>query len=162
MMKPYPRSGKLDIRKKVFNYRLSRARRVVESAFGILVTRWRIYRRPIIAAVTHVLKFVKATLVLHNFIIKNEEKVTKKNTYIHITSQGRHGNHSGINILPVYQGRSNNNAISVWKAYSTYFQGSGALSSTSGRKRFKMIFNYYFTLLGARHASPTRRPQPML
>lgn len=26
IMRPYPRSGKLDIRKKVFNYRLSRAR----------------------------------------------------------------------------------------------------------------------------------------
>jgi len=121
MMRPYPQSGKLDFRKKVFNYRLSRARRVVESAFGILVTRWRIYRRPIIAAVTHVLKFVKATLVLHNFIIKNEEKMTKKNTYICITSQDRHSNHNGINILPVYQGRSNNNAILVREADSTYF-----------------------------------------
>lgn len=128
IMRPYSRSGKLDIKKKVFNYRLSRARRVVESAFGILVTRWRIYRRPIIAAVTNVLQFVKATLVLHNFIIKTEEKITKKNTYSHITLQDRHDSCSGVNILPVYRGRSNNNAMSIREAYSTYFQGSGALS----------------------------------
>lgn len=73
------------------------------------------------------LQFVKATLVLHNFIIKNEEEITKKNTYSRITSQDRHNSCSGVNILPNYRGRSNNNAMSIREAYSTYFQGSGAL-----------------------------------
>ncbi|XP_020299121.1 protein ALP1-like [Pseudomyrmex gracilis] len=127
MMTPYTRGRKLNIGKKVFNYRLSRARRVVESAFGILVTRWRIYRKPIIATVTNVQQFVKATLILHNFIIKNEKKMTKKNTYIHRTLQDKQ-NISGVTILPVYRGRSNNIAMSVREAYSTYFQDSGALS----------------------------------
>ena len=50
MMKPYPHQN-LPVNQRVFNYRLSRARRVVENAFGISASRFRIFRRPIIAKV---------------------------------------------------------------------------------------------------------------
>nr|CAI5838160.1 unnamed protein product [Callosobruchus analis]CAI5839751.1 unnamed protein product [Callosobruchus analis] len=45
-MKPYPGSHQEDSIERIFNYRLSRARRVVENAFGILSVVFRVLRKP--------------------------------------------------------------------------------------------------------------------
>ena len=67
LMKPYP--GKhLDEAQRVYNYRLSRARRTVENAFGILTAKWRILRRAIKANVDLVDKIAKACVCLHNYL----------------------------------------------------------------------------------------------
>lgn len=42
LLKPYSQTG-LTKEKRIFNYRLSRARRLVESAFGILATRFGVF-----------------------------------------------------------------------------------------------------------------------
>lgn len=67
LMRPYP--GKhLPLKKAVFNYRLSRARRMIENSFGILASRWRIYRQPICATLPTLKAIVMATVCLHNFL----------------------------------------------------------------------------------------------
>ena len=63
MIKPYPGIIR-ELSEQIYNYRLSRARRVIQNAFGILATRFRIYRRPIIANVDLVKNVVKATIAL--------------------------------------------------------------------------------------------------
>ena len=68
MLKPYPRFAN-DISKKVFNYRLSRARRVIENSFGIAAARFKVFRRPIIAKVESVRSITKAVVALHNFLM---------------------------------------------------------------------------------------------
>ncbi|XP_030763488.1 protein ALP1-like [Sitophilus oryzae] len=75
LMRPYP--GKTDdsVSRRIFNYRLSRARRISENAFGILVARWRIFQHPIISKVDNIENVIKATVCLHNFIIKYDKKL---------------------------------------------------------------------------------------
>ncbi|XP_069588139.1 uncharacterized protein [Ranitomeya imitator] len=71
LLKPYSSRG-LDRTKTIFNYRLSRARRTVECAFGILVSKWRILGSAINLKIETVDEVVKACVVLHNFIIDKE------------------------------------------------------------------------------------------
>ena len=67
LMKPYA-AKTLDEKKRIYNYRLSRSRRTIENAFGILSARWRIFRRPIRASPATVEKIIKATTCLHNYL----------------------------------------------------------------------------------------------
>ena len=66
LMRPYP--GSLTLEQRIFNYRLSRARKTIENAFGILCARWRIFYTPIRAKVENVENFVLACLALHNYL----------------------------------------------------------------------------------------------
>ena len=53
----------------MFKYRLSRARRIVESAFGICASNWRILEKAIETKVDTGLETVKCISLLHNIVI---------------------------------------------------------------------------------------------
>lgn len=67
LMKPYPHR-QLNREQRLFNYRLSRERRTVENAFGILANRWRVFRITICLEPEKVVKITMASLCLHNFL----------------------------------------------------------------------------------------------
>ena len=67
LMKPYSRWG-MDLGQTVFNYRISRGRRVVENAFGILTSGFRIFQRPMQQEPPVVARVVMACLLLHNLL----------------------------------------------------------------------------------------------
>jgi hypothetical protein len=65
LLRPFSEAH-LDMKKRVLNYRLSRARRYVECAFGILTNKWRILHRPINVSPDFAVDILKACTVLHN------------------------------------------------------------------------------------------------
>lgn len=71
LIKPYS-SRDLNHAKRIFNYRLSRARRMVECAFGILVAKWRILTKAINLKVETIDHVVKACVILHNYVLSVE------------------------------------------------------------------------------------------
>ncbi len=67
-MKPYPYRN-LEKENRIFNYRLSRARRVIENAFGILAHRWRVFLTTIKLSPEKVTDVIFAAWCLHNLMI---------------------------------------------------------------------------------------------
>ncbi|KAF7200675.1 uncharacterized protein [Nothobranchius furzeri] len=67
LMKPYY-VRQMDNQQRVFNYRLSRARRVVENGFGILANRWRVLLTTIMLNAVKVQKVALACVCLHNYL----------------------------------------------------------------------------------------------
>ena len=67
MLKPFPFKNQTPDQ-RLFSYRLSRARRTIENAFGIFSAKFRVLKTVINLEPETVVKVVKACLVLHNYI----------------------------------------------------------------------------------------------
>ena len=71
-MRSYPLQN-FSADQQVFNYRLSRTRRIIENVFGICARRFRVVRRPIIASPKKLFLITKAIVALHNFLMSIAE-----------------------------------------------------------------------------------------
>lgn len=89
LLKPYP-GTQLSTAEKVFDYRLSRARRISEKAFGILVSRFRVFEKAIPTHVDTVDAIVCAACALHNWLRK------RSSSYITSTCVDREDNDGQI------------------------------------------------------------------
>ena len=69
LMKPYSHHSQIH-HEKIFNYRLSRARRVVENAFGLMQARLRVFGTSMLQQPKNVKKITMCGCVLHNLILE--------------------------------------------------------------------------------------------
>lgn len=140
MMRLY--SGKLlDERKKIFNYRLSRARRTIENTFGILSSRWRIYRKPITMNPKYVDSIIMATVCLHNFI-KSEEDRVQMNDRIYCPPNFVDSEDTAGNIIPGEWRRYTDNALTNIPATSAHH------ATTIAYKQREKLADYFLSPLG--------------
>ncbi|KAF6215859.1 hypothetical protein GE061_000194 [Apolygus lucorum] len=79
-MRPFHSSNHQTPMQRIFNYRHCRARRVVENAFGVLSSRFRKFRKPVIASEETVDEVVQAAVFLHNWL-RNDDLRAGSNRY---------------------------------------------------------------------------------
>ncbi|CAC5355615.1 unnamed protein product [Mytilus coruscus] len=117
LMKPYPQRGGLDDSQRIFYYRLSRARRIVENAFGILCNRFRVLRAPILSSPDKVEKIVLCCCALHNFLRPENQTV----------NDAENGQDIGTGLRKVPRGGSRNScqARQIRDEFKEYFFTTG-------------------------------------
>lgn len=103
IMKPYSGLHPSGSKQRIFNYRISRSRRVVENVFGIMSAIFRVLRKPLLLEPNKATIIVMAVIHLHNYLNNSE---TSKNNYMAPTTldrevngdmvSGNWRNHSGI------------------------------------------------------------------
>lgn len=72
ILKPYTGSHEKGSTKRIYNYRLSRARRVVENVFGILSAVFRVLRKPMLLEPNKAELVITTCVYLHNYLRKNK------------------------------------------------------------------------------------------
>lgn len=136
-MKPYPqRQSQASSSKRIYNYRVCRARRIIENVFGILAARFHIFRSPINTSVHNINKIVLACGVLHNFLRKKvrqtyspRQHFDSENHEIGTIELGLRPQNGELQSLRQTHGRNpTQNAKIIREKYETYFNTSGAVS----------------------------------
>ncbi|XP_076056365.1 uncharacterized protein LOC143034318 [Oratosquilla oratoria] len=127
-LKPFSQKDLTDER-RVFNYRLSRARRVIENVFGILAARFRIFHTKINLGLQNINSLVMACCILYNFL--------------RITSSGHYTQSECFDVEDTESGTDSSNLVSlnighnrhpaqdakqVREMYLQYFNNEGKLS----------------------------------
>ncbi|KAM4016591.1 uncharacterized protein ACNLHF_002859 isoform 1-T3 [Anomaloglossus baeobatrachus] len=135
LMKPFPQKS-LTAERQRFNYRLSRARRVVENAFGIMANRFRVFHTPINLSLPSIDAVVLACCALHNFL-RRRDAITYCPTGF-VDSDDLNGEvvlgewHSEdpaiAGLQPLAPGRNTDDAKACREKYCQYFNGPGAIT----------------------------------
>lgn len=119
LMRPYPRprNGILDDEKQLFNDRLSRARKCIENAFGILYQKFRILDTSILLNQSTAINVIKCACILHNLIRHFDGD--SDTDYNNIMENRQ--NNINLNARAVRNNRANNRAIEIRNAFKQYF-----------------------------------------
>ena len=130
LMKPYARRG-LAHEQVIFNYRLSRARRIVENCFGRLAAVWRIFQKSINIQPDRADNIVMACCVLHNYLLANNALPHSIDTDAYITDGSWRNAIDNSNLVELPPRRHGNNASreakDIQESLKEWFNGIGAV-----------------------------------
>jgi len=113
IMKPFP-FRQLVHEQHIFNYRLSRARRTVENAFGIMANRFRVLLTKIMLEPKKAGKVVLAICCLHNMLIEKQCSYSHALDTENENHEGSNGNwHLNMPLLGLQKTKSRNHSLSA-------------------------------------------------
>ena len=125
-LKPY-NARTLDDSKRIFNYRLSRARRVVEYVFGIMVARFRVLKSCINVKPENIEKIVMACCVLHNYLRRKSHGYCEDLETCNVGEGLRCTDTNVVDLLPTPNRIANAEANAVRDAFKEYFNNAGSV-----------------------------------
>ncbi|KAJ8946659.1 hypothetical protein NQ314_008831 [Rhamnusium bicolor] len=138
MMRPYPFRGVLDRKKRIFNYRLSRARRVSEKFVGILVSRFRLLEKPISLHPDKVDLIIVAICSIHNWLRKTSNYYIRRDSVdtedintgeiIPGTWRSELNDQSKKSLRQMGSNNYSRRAEEIRNQYVKYFNGDGSVS----------------------------------
>ncbi|KAH9629006.1 hypothetical protein HF086_007491 [Spodoptera exigua] len=119
LLKPYSKAKLVNNdSNKVFNYRLSRARRTVENAFGILRARFRIFQGPMQVQPDMADIIVQAACALHNYLRTEKSQEIEEN---YLNSNESHSSQDGLSNIEIVGRNYCQDAIAVREKFKEYF-----------------------------------------
>ena len=118
LMKPFTENGRLSSKQLHFNYRLSRARMVVECAFGRLKGRWRSLLKRNDTDIKFIPKYVATCCVLHNICEIHRDEFNEDWMQCNQDSD----QHGTAQPLSISTSRNTATATSIRDALCDYFQ----------------------------------------
>ncbi|XP_039763349.1 protein ALP1-like [Pararge aegeria] len=137
LMKPYAGIRPKGSSKRIFNYRLSRARRVVENVFGIVSSVFRVLRKPMLLQPHKAELVVMAITLLHNYLKRHSTNVYMIPGLVDREEDGnlnegtwRQNNNNITSILPVRNipRRSPAHLNAIRDEFADYFMNEGKVS----------------------------------
>ena len=129
-MRPFAGKQLTDETRKIFNYRVSKARIISENTCGILVSRWRIFQRPIEGKPEVAEKIVVAATALHNYLQQTDNVHYTTAGYVDskdksgatIEGQWRKLIDSNIqSVRPIRNSRCTKNALQIREVLANFF-----------------------------------------
>lgn len=124
LLKPYPESA-LTTEKRIFNYRLSRARRISENVLGIMAQKWQVLRSAIRLEPEKATTLVLTIMALHNFLRSERCYVTVSDEELSSLGPAT----SWLDLPPLAKGQNySNKAKAIRDEFCEYFNLQGAVS----------------------------------
>lgn len=128
LLKPF-NNRTLVYSERIYNYRLSRARRIIENVFGIMASRFRVLRSDILLDSEKTKKIAMACSVLHNFLmVRNKRQYVPDGTFDSELANGEIVDgawRSELHLQPLNNPRPSDRVKDVRSEFRDYFVAEG-------------------------------------